>query len=222
MSVKNFFNSYEREVGEMLMINSIELALLHEAHQVGKLHGDHAVRLKKNFHPLNKIIQLRHMGEHIITDYQIGLHAITGKISSSFLTKKHNFCGYSFFQRRFRNICGWFYTQYKDAPGIKIMEQISVVAGEFNDQILPVQAKPRRRHVNIVFGVLQPTVRIRREVRIVPENRLGTFKLLCLNQETIGADEDPQRVKGLHLVQLGWIQIGIRQRRHSEVDKKVL
>ena len=36
---------HEGEVGEVLVVDRVELVLCHQAHQVGELHGDHPTRL---------------------------------------------------------------------------------------------------------------------------------------------------------------------------------
>ncbi len=55
------------------MIDRIELILLDEPLQMRKLHRDNAALLQQQLHPLHEVIDVRNMGQHIVTEQQVGL-----------------------------------------------------------------------------------------------------------------------------------------------------
>ena len=70
--------------------------------------------------------------------------------------------------------------------------------------------------------MLQPCVRKRGQIGIVCENLMWSLKLLKLDQKTAFADEAPKGVEGLHLVQLGGLQVGIGKGRHTQINEDLL
>ena len=57
----------------MFVINRIELVTFHQPIEVRKFHGDDAIRLEKNFHSSDKVIQVGHMRQHVVAEQQIRL-----------------------------------------------------------------------------------------------------------------------------------------------------
>ena len=57
----------------MLVVDRVELIALHQAYQVGKLHRDHAGRLQRDLHTGDEVVQIRHVGQHVVADQEIRL-----------------------------------------------------------------------------------------------------------------------------------------------------
>ena len=60
-------HSEEREVGKVLVINSVELIPLHQAHQMGKFEGNESVALEYGFHALHKAAQIWDVGQDVVS-----------------------------------------------------------------------------------------------------------------------------------------------------------
>src|SRR5690349_13016835 len=69
---EHLFDRQEREVGEVLMVDGVELIVRHQAQQVRKLHRQHAVRLQQDLHSCHKIVEVGNVRQHIISQQQIG------------------------------------------------------------------------------------------------------------------------------------------------------
>ena len=70
---KDLFCRDEREIGEVLVVDRVELVLRHQAHQVGKLNGDDTLRFEEYLHAFHKIVDVRHLRQNIVADDQICL-----------------------------------------------------------------------------------------------------------------------------------------------------
>ena len=57
----------ERQITEVLVIDRVELVLLHQLHQVRKLHGDDATRFEQDLHPSNEVIDIGHVREDVVS-----------------------------------------------------------------------------------------------------------------------------------------------------------
>src|SRR5215208_4964005 len=56
----------------MLMIDRVELILVDEPLEMRKLQRDHAVRSQQMRHARRKIVEVRHLRQHIVADDEIG------------------------------------------------------------------------------------------------------------------------------------------------------
>src|SRR5271154_818078 len=68
MGCEDLFSCRERKIGEVLVINGVELVLLYQAQEVGEFHGDKAVGLKQEFHAGNEVVDIRNLREHVIAE----------------------------------------------------------------------------------------------------------------------------------------------------------
>ena len=100
-----------------------------------------------------------------------------------------------------------------------MLEQIAVVAGEFDHLIPWAEVEPLHHPFRVHAAVFDPAIRIRREVRIFAEDMLVADVGLELDQETLAADVDVERVEGLHLVQLVTTHVTFAKRRHSQIHE---
>jgi hypothetical protein len=62
----------EREVTEVLVIDGVELVVRHELLQVRELHGDDAVWRQQDLHAGNEIVEIGHVGQHVVPEQQAG------------------------------------------------------------------------------------------------------------------------------------------------------
>lgn len=74
----------------MLVVGGVELIFLHHAQQVGKLEeSDHALRLEQAGEAGNEVIDVWHMGQHVVGHHQIGqlarLHQFIGQFHAKAL-----------------------------------------------------------------------------------------------------------------------------------------
>src|SRR5262249_5942051 len=110
-----------------------------------------------------------------------------------------------------RDIAGRFHTQYRYVAGQKVLQQVTVVAGDFNDLTVRPERKAVDDRQTVLTGVLNPAVCIRGEIAVFAKDLLGRDELLELNQEAALTDIRMQRVEGLHAVQLFGADVRLTQ-----------
>ncbi len=62
----------EGEVGEVLVVDRVPLVVGHEAHQVRELHRDDAAGLEQDLHAGDEVVEVGHVGEHVVAEQQVG------------------------------------------------------------------------------------------------------------------------------------------------------
>ncbi len=66
----------EREVGEVLVVDRVELVVLDQAHQVRELHRrDAARRRAASSCPADEVVEVGDVGEHVVAEQQVGARA---------------------------------------------------------------------------------------------------------------------------------------------------
>ena len=121
----------------------------------------------------DEIVELRHVREHIVADDQVRLTALPAPIPGPPLWPKN------FDQRRHPDFLsggghriGRIDPEHGNTHAQKILEQVAVVAGQFDHQARTPQRETPARHVAIRLGMRQPVVRVRREIHVIAEQFL--------------------------------------------------
>ena len=61
----------QREVGEVLVIDRVELVLRHQSLEMRELQGDDAFRLEQAGHARDEVVEVGHLSQHVVADDQI-------------------------------------------------------------------------------------------------------------------------------------------------------
>ena len=104
----------------------------------------------------------------------------------------------------------------------EVLQQVAVVAGQLDDEAVGPESEPLRDHLAVGLGVRDPGGRVGREIGVLPEDVLRADILLELDQEALAADQHMQREVRLHRVELVAREEALAQRRHAEIDERVL
>ena len=207
----------EREVGEVLVVDGVELVALHQPDQVGELDGHHPARLEQAGDPGHEAVEVRHLGQDVVGHHQVGLAPFAGQPAGQLLAEELGQGGDPSFGGHLGHVAGRLDPEHRDPPGDEVLQQVAVVAGQLDDQALGAQPEPLGGQVGVVAGVAHPGVGVGREVGVLGEDRLRGHVPLQLHQPALLADVGPQRVERLHLVELVGGEEALAQRRRPEV-----
>ena len=98
-------------------------------------------------------------------------------------------------------------------PGLhEPLQEVAVVAGQLDDLARGAEPEAIDHLSSVVPGVLDPAVGERGEIGVLGEDVLGADVLLELHQPAVPAHQNPQRIEGLHRVQLVGPEIALAQR----------
>ncbi len=210
--------SEEREVGEMLVVDRVELELVDEVLQVRELDGEHPVRLQHPSQALDEVVQPGNVAEDVVGDDEVGVGVLT-QLSGRGGAEEPGQRGDPTLDCDRGDIGGGLDAEDRDAAAIEVLEQVAVVARNLKDPASLAEPEPLRDLVREPLRVLEPGARVRREVRIVAEDRLGGLELLELHEEARFADQRPQWKEGLHPPTVPRPRVRVRERGHPEVGE---
>src|ERR1700683_645555 len=155
------------------------------------------------------------MRQDVVKDDKISLLIRGEQLCSESTLKKFRNRWNPFRDCNFRHVLCGLNSKNWYAMTFKILQQIAVVAANFNYEVLRSQTQALNHARRIFTRVAQPGFGIGRKVCVLTEELLRRLTLSDLDQETLTADPGMKRVKSFNLVQLICAQVAICQRHRS-------
>ncbi len=121
-----------------------------------------------------------------------------------------------------RDVGGGLDAERRDPPLHDVLQQVAVVARELHHETAFVKPESLHRHLDVVAGVRDPRIGVRGEIRVLAEDRVSSNELLELHEQAALADLRVQRIKRLHRRDAIRRHVALAQRRHAEIDERVL
>src|SRR5215467_6308009 len=125
-----------------------------------KFETDHTVRFEQNRESGDEIIDIRNVSEHVISNDQICFISFVAQSLSSGTAEKGNIGGDSRRARRLRNIHSWLDTEHRHIHVNEVLQQIAVIACDFDHEALATEAPSLLCHDSKVTRMLHPRRRI--------------------------------------------------------------
>jgi hypothetical protein len=140
------------------MIDGIELILAYQLEEMRKLHGYHATGLQQDLHPGHKIVQIGHVRENVIADQKIGSPIFLTDLCSAIAPKELNDRWNSFVLCDRSHIRRGFDPEHFNAAFGEVLQQIAVIAGEFDYKAIGPDAQTITDIRNVPPSVRDPTI----------------------------------------------------------------
>ena len=104
-----------------------------------------------------------------------------------------------------------------EQPACDATRTLYVVSHGWHSGIV-VEREAHRRHFDEAPRVVEPALRVRREIGVVREDPLGRNDRRHLHQEALGAQAHTQRVVDLGALEVLGREVGVGERLGAEVD----
>ena len=175
----------QREVAEVLVVDRVELDALDHPQQVRHLERDHARRASAPPRARRRSRSARHVGEDVVADHQVGGEAVARPAPArrrARRTRPRSGC------RRPARPRPRSPPARRPAPGSRRRRSSSAGSRRCWPPRAPattgVEAESLRRGLRVPRGVLEPALRVRREVGVgVREDRLRRDDLVGLDEQ---------------------------------------
>src|SRR5690348_1988810 len=157
----------------MLVVDRVELVLVHEAKQVWELDRKHTLRFQEQLHPGNEIAQVGNLGQNIVADEQVRLFALRRQFRPEFLAKEPDQRRYVLFFRYLRDIGSRLDAKDRYFALYEVLQQVTIVAGQFHNQAAVVKGEALHHLFRVAAAMIQPAVGERGEIGVLRKNVLG-------------------------------------------------
>ena len=186
------------------------------------LDGQQAVGCQERGDPGHDIVEVRHLCQRVVAGDQVGRPTGSSQLARQCMVEESGERRYTCRLGDERDILGRLDAQYGHSGADEIPEQVSVVAAQLDDEAGRTEVQGTPHLVSVEAGVFEPAVGVRREVRVLREDRLRRHVGRQLDEEAAITDRHPERVEGLHLIELVRAQVALAQRADAKVDHDVV
>src|SRR5208283_24600 len=140
----------------MLVIHGVKLRVLDQSHEVWELERDCSVGFERAAKTGGKVVDIRHVGIHVVADDEVGLLSCGGEPLrnglAEELAKNRNVEGL----RRGGGACGRFNAKTGYARGDEMPEQVTVVCADLEHEAIGAKTEPRPDHFRISNRMIAP------------------------------------------------------------------
>ena len=126
----------------MLVVDRVELPLLHQSQEVREFHGQNPVRGQQNFHARDEVVQIRDMGEDVVAGQEIRPDAFRHQLPGIGLAEELHSGGDALLLRRRGDVGRRLDTEDRDPRFFEILEKVAVVARQLYHQGVGSQVQP--------------------------------------------------------------------------------
>ena len=149
----------QREIGEMLVIDGVELVLGQESQEMRHLDREQAIRIEELREPGNEVVDVGDLGEGVVAGDQRCPPACGSQLLPEIVTEEPRQGGYSGRLRGASDILRWLDSQHRHAGGDEVPQQVAVVAADLRDQAVGTQVQRPHHVAGITLRMFQPTRR---------------------------------------------------------------
>ena len=203
----------------MLVVDRVVLEMLDERRKVRELERRRSLFREEHLHPRDEVVDVRNLSEDVVAEDQARpptlLDEPVRELEPEELGKRRDAAG----DRRLGDVLRRVDPEHRNAVREKVLEQVAVVRCELDDEVVGPERKTLHDHLDVTTGMVDPRVRVRREVRVLGENALRRDELRDLHEPAGGADPCVQRIEDLGLTQAAFGENRLAQRRLAEVDE---
>src|ERR1700722_773498 len=147
------------EIGEVLVVDRVELIVFNQTKQVRKLERQNAFRLQQDLQPFHKVVEVRHLRQDVVAENEVGATVSRREFFRQVCAEEAYERRNSFFDRRLGDVGGRLNSEYGNVLAHEVLQQVAIVAGHFDDETLLAQAETRLHLFAVFFAMLQPRVR---------------------------------------------------------------
>src|ERR1700693_5698304 len=148
----------QRKVGKVLVVNLVELVSINRSQKVGKLYGHDATGCQQSLDATHEVIDIRHLREHVVAQYQVGAMTRCREPARGFAAKELDDRRDSFLLGHLRDIRSRLDTQNRNPSLYEELQQITIIAGELDHFAGRSQPKLRDHLVHVPSAMVQPRI----------------------------------------------------------------
>jgi len=210
---QNLRDGAEGQVGEMLVVDRVELVVPHQAEQMRKLEGGDTLGQQQLAEAAEKIMDIGDVREDVVRRDECCLAAACRDLAPRLRAEEHHLRVHTARLGSGGAICRGFDAGDPQAVAGEVLQQVAVIARDLGDVRVGTQAKARRHRRAVAFRMREPARGEGGEIGVVVgEDFSRLLELRELDQVAGFADLGVQRVEGLALLRARKGHEGIGQR----------
>ncbi len=187
----------EREVAKVLVVDRVELSAVDERHEVRKLDRDDALGREQRLHARDKRVEVRRVRENVVAEQQVCLEPIVHHPPRLVGAEEGDARRDATRAGDRRDVGRGLDAEARDPLRDDVLQEVAVVGGDLDDVALRPEPEALRHVVHVAPRVLDPRVRVGREVGVVREDVVRQHVVVDLDERAGVADEGVERIERL-------------------------
>ena len=127
LAAQDALHGVQPQVGEMLVVDGVELRLLHQLQQVRELQCQCAVRRQHLAQPGHEVVDVRHVGQYVVAQHQIAAAALCHEAAREVQPEEFAYRLDAAAARHARRAFGGFDTDAGNLALLQVLQQVTVV-----------------------------------------------------------------------------------------------
>ena len=216
---ENAHGGEQREVRKMLVIDGVEFVPFHEPKQMRKLQRENSRGLQENPQAFHEIVEIGNLGKNVVAKNQVGAATFRNEFFRHLRAEEPHERGHAFIDGNLSDIGRRLNAKHRYLPADEILEQVTIVAGDFHDKALAIEAKSLGHFVAVAFAMLQPGIRIGGKIRVVGKNIFGPLVFFELHEEAFLTSVYMEGIVDFAILEIRGGRVGLAKGRHAKIDK---
>ncbi len=201
------------------MVNGVEFAMPNHVQRVREFKNHDPGRLQKPGEPGDKIIDVVHMGDHIVGDNDIRKFPFARQSLAASRPEKIMDRGHTDRVRPGYGPIRRIDPEAVNAASGKVAQQVAVVAGDLHDKAVWTELIPADQRFDVFGGMLQQSWRGRRKIRVVTAiKNIRRHGLGHLQERACWAKCHCQRKSSFRTIEFFLAEERIRYRLGPEIE----
>ena len=140
----------------MFVIDRVKFSSLDQAKQMWKLKGHHSTRLEQFSNACNEVIDIRHVGKHVVGHDEVGALACSDKLERRFPSEEFRERWHARRVCDVRHVARRLDAQHRHRNVLEVLEQRTIVARNLHHQTLRPKFETATCHVRKRAYMLEP------------------------------------------------------------------
>ena len=139
--------------------------------------------IERDFQTADEVIDVRHVSENVVPEEEVSGPAIDHELFRGLRAEEFYDAGnLLLLPCDLGDVGRRLHPEDGDALGFEVLEQVTVVAGDFDNLARFIETEALCHHLAVASRVLHPTRRITREVEVIAEDIVGRLEFLQLRE----------------------------------------
>src|SRR5262249_16963020 len=139
----------EREIRKVLVIDGVELILVHQLEQMRKLHRDDAARSQQTAHPGDEIVDVGNVREDVVAEQKVRLAVVRGDRDRTLDAEEPNDGRYAFGDGDLRHVRRRLNAEARYRRLDEVLEQVAIVARDLHHLRLRAELEASNHELGI-------------------------------------------------------------------------
>jgi hypothetical protein len=159
-TARQYMDCGQRIIEYVLMVYRIELCMINQIAQVRKFEDSYSVATKACPDRTKEVINLGYVSKDVVADQKVGMAELSNDPGGRRVSEKPTEGRYALPAGYLHYVLGWIDSKHFKSTSLKILEEVTVIAGNFQDPLTWSETKAVAQLLGHRLGVMDHSIGI--------------------------------------------------------------